>query len=286
MPVTRKKVGRPPRSVQPLSSPAPKAPFSPPEMPSRSSSRIGTSGGRPPRRAGAGRRRRTPAGVPPGRRPRSGKSARSARRAPSRHWRARAARQRAASGWSSRRGRRRARRRRGPSSRPAPRRHPQGQPIPQGRPGHRRGVRRPDQGQLLRDKFHRLRARMGAKKAAVAVAHKILVAAFHMLRRAVAFADLGAGSSTASTSTVPPSAWSAASTRSATTSCSDPRPQPEPRHATSAPRARPASVNFRASTSDQLEGAVRLGTIPLRIAGGHGPRTVPVRRCRRRAGAP
>ena len=45
---------------------------------------------------------------------------------------------------------------------------------------------------LLRDKFHRLRARMGAKKAAVAIAHKILVAAFHMLQRAVAFADLGA----------------------------------------------------------------------------------------------
>jgi transposase len=47
-------------------------------------------------------------------------------------------------------------------------------------------------GSYLRDKFHRLRARMGAKKAAVAVGHKILVAAFHMLRRAVAFADLGA----------------------------------------------------------------------------------------------
>ena len=47
-------------------------------------------------------------------------------------------------------------------------------------------------GTYLRDKFHRLRARMGAKKAVVAVAHKILVAAFHMLRRAVAFADLGA----------------------------------------------------------------------------------------------
>ena len=47
-------------------------------------------------------------------------------------------------------------------------------------------------GSYLRDKFHRLRARMGAKKAAVAVAHKIPVAAFPMLRRAVAFADLGA----------------------------------------------------------------------------------------------
>jgi transposase len=47
-------------------------------------------------------------------------------------------------------------------------------------------------GSYLRDKFHRLRARMGAKKAAVAVAHKVLVAAFYMLQRGVVFADLGA----------------------------------------------------------------------------------------------
>ena len=47
-------------------------------------------------------------------------------------------------------------------------------------------------GSHLRDKFHRLRARMGAKKAAVAVGHKILVAVFHILRRSVAFTDLGA----------------------------------------------------------------------------------------------
>jgi transposase len=47
-------------------------------------------------------------------------------------------------------------------------------------------------GSYLRDKFHRLRARLGAKKAAMAVGHKILVAAFHMLQRSVAFADLGA----------------------------------------------------------------------------------------------
>ncbi len=50
----------------------------------------------------------------------------------------------------------------------------------------------PTRGSYLRDKFHRLRARMGAKKTAMAVAHKILVAVFHMLQRAVAFADLGA----------------------------------------------------------------------------------------------
>jgi len=47
-------------------------------------------------------------------------------------------------------------------------------------------------GTNLGNKVHRLRARMGAKRAAVAIAHKILVAAFHMLQRAIAFADLGA----------------------------------------------------------------------------------------------
>ena len=47
-------------------------------------------------------------------------------------------------------------------------------------------------GTYLRDKFHRLKARMGTKKAAMAMAHKILVAAFHMLQRSVGFADLGA----------------------------------------------------------------------------------------------
>jgi transposase len=47
-------------------------------------------------------------------------------------------------------------------------------------------------GTYLRDKFHRLKPRLGMKKAARAVAHKILVAVFHMLQRAVIFADLGA----------------------------------------------------------------------------------------------
>ena len=47
-------------------------------------------------------------------------------------------------------------------------------------------------GTYLRDKFHRLRTRMGTKKAAMAIAHKILLAVFHMLQRAVVFADLGA----------------------------------------------------------------------------------------------
>ncbi|HET6518883.1 MAG TPA: transposase [Geminicoccaceae bacterium] len=47
-------------------------------------------------------------------------------------------------------------------------------------------------GTYLRAKFHRLKARMSAKKAAVAIAHKILVAVFHMLQRAATFAELGA----------------------------------------------------------------------------------------------
>ena len=46
-------------------------------------------------------------------------------------------------------------------------------------------------GTYLRDKFHRLKARMGTKKAAMAIAHKILVAIFHMLQRGIAFVDLG-----------------------------------------------------------------------------------------------
>jgi len=45
-------------------------------------------------------------------------------------------------------------------------------------------------GAYLRDKFHCLKARMGTKKAAMAVAHKILVAVFHMLQRSVTF-ELG-----------------------------------------------------------------------------------------------
>ncbi len=48
-------------------------------------------------------------------------------------------------------------------------------------------------GTYLRDKFHRLKARMGMKKAAMAVAHKILIAVFYMLQRGVGFADLGGG---------------------------------------------------------------------------------------------
>lgn len=46
-------------------------------------------------------------------------------------------------------------------------------------------------GSYLRDKFHRLRARRGPKRAALAIAHKILVAAYHMLSTGKPYADLG-----------------------------------------------------------------------------------------------
>jgi hypothetical protein len=46
-------------------------------------------------------------------------------------------------------------------------------------------------GAYLRDKFYRLKARRGYKRAAVAIAHKILVAVHHMLLRNVSYQDLG-----------------------------------------------------------------------------------------------
>jgi transposase len=44
----------------------------------------------------------------------------------------------------------------------------------------------------LRDKFFRLKARRGYKRAAMAIAHKILISAYHMLRDGVPYQDLGA----------------------------------------------------------------------------------------------
>lgn len=46
-------------------------------------------------------------------------------------------------------------------------------------------------GTYLRDKFYRLKARRGYKRAVVAVAHKILVAIYHMLSEEVSYHDLG-----------------------------------------------------------------------------------------------
>ena len=47
-------------------------------------------------------------------------------------------------------------------------------------------------GSYLKDKYFRLRARRGPLRAAVAVGHKILIAAYHMLATGAPFKDLGA----------------------------------------------------------------------------------------------
>ena len=46
-------------------------------------------------------------------------------------------------------------------------------------------------GSYLKDKFHRLKARRGGLRAALAIAHKILVSAYHMLIKNVPYRDLG-----------------------------------------------------------------------------------------------
>jgi transposase len=46
-------------------------------------------------------------------------------------------------------------------------------------------------GSYFKDKYHRLKARRGAMRALVAIAHKILVAAYHMLSRRADYRDLG-----------------------------------------------------------------------------------------------
>ncbi len=46
-------------------------------------------------------------------------------------------------------------------------------------------------GTYLRDKFYRLKARRGYKRAAVAIGHKILVSVYHMISQNVSYNDLG-----------------------------------------------------------------------------------------------
>ena len=46
-------------------------------------------------------------------------------------------------------------------------------------------------GSYLKDKFHRLKARRGAMRAALAIAHKILVAAYHMVATGTPYRELG-----------------------------------------------------------------------------------------------
>jgi transposase len=47
-------------------------------------------------------------------------------------------------------------------------------------------------GTYLKDKYWRIKARKGPARAAMAIAHKILIAAYHMLARAVDYKELGA----------------------------------------------------------------------------------------------
>jgi len=46
-------------------------------------------------------------------------------------------------------------------------------------------------GSYYKDKYHRLKARRGSQRAAMAIAHKILVAVFHMLDKTLPFKELG-----------------------------------------------------------------------------------------------
>ena len=46
-------------------------------------------------------------------------------------------------------------------------------------------------GSYDKDQYHRLKARRGSQRAAMAIAHKILVAVFHMLAKTVPFKELG-----------------------------------------------------------------------------------------------
>ena len=48
-------------------------------------------------------------------------------------------------------------------------------------------------GSYLKDKFYRVKARRGHNRAVLAVGHKILVAAYHMLARNQPYAELGEG---------------------------------------------------------------------------------------------
>ena len=48
-------------------------------------------------------------------------------------------------------------------------------------------------GSYYRDKYNRLRARRGPVRALMAIAHKLLIAAFHMLSTGEAFRELGEG---------------------------------------------------------------------------------------------
>jgi hypothetical protein len=48
-------------------------------------------------------------------------------------------------------------------------------------------------GSYLKSKYYRIAARRGKKRAKVAIAHKILIAAYHILKNKTAYRELGEG---------------------------------------------------------------------------------------------
>ena len=48
-------------------------------------------------------------------------------------------------------------------------------------------------GSYFKDKYYRLKARRGAKKAIVAIAHRILLGIYHVIKDGADFRDLGEG---------------------------------------------------------------------------------------------
>ncbi len=74
--------------------------------------------------------------------------------------------------------------------------------------GRVRALRRPDEEHLPGTQYRQIAARRGAKRAAVAVAHSILVSAFHMLDRDEVYRDTDrTGSPATSTPRSKPGVW-------------------------------------------------------------------------------
>ncbi len=49
----------------------------------------------------------------------------------------------------------------------------------------------PREGSYYKDKYHRLKSRRGAKRAIVAIAHRITKAVYHIIKYGKSFVDLG-----------------------------------------------------------------------------------------------
>jgi hypothetical protein len=76
-------------------------------------------------------------------------------------------------------------------------------------------------GSYLKDKHHRLKARRGALRAGLAIAHKILVSAYRMLATGLPYRDLGEAYLDQISQTEPSPTSNAASNASATRSASN-----------------------------------------------------------------